>query len=63
MGPFGAPPSREDVAMVDADAPATPSLTADLPHVDLPVDFTQRIRAPSLKHHPARPCQLPPAHE
>ena len=45
MGPLGAPASREDVAMADAEAPATPSLTVDLPLVDLPADFTQRIRA------------------
>ena len=31
--------------MVDADAAVTPSLTVDLPFVDLPSDFTQRIRA------------------
>ena len=56
MGPLGAPASREDVAMVDADAPATPSLTVDLTLVDLPADFTQRIRAlPSstILHVPA----------
>ena len=58
--PLGAPASREDVSMVDADAPATPSLTVDLPLVDLPVDFTQRIRAlPSstILHVPAS-CRL-----
>ena len=46
--------------MVDADAPATPSLTVDLSLVDLPVDFTQRIRAlPSstILHVPAS-CRL-----
>ena len=46
--------------MVDADAPATPSLTVDLPPVDLPADFTRRIRAlPSstILHVPAS-CRL-----
>ena len=40
--------------------PATPSLTVDLPLVDLPADFTQRIRAlPSstILHVPAS-CRL-----
>ena len=39
-----------------SEAPATPSLTVDLPLVDLPTDFTQRIRAlPSstILHVPA----------
>ena len=31
MGPLGAPASREDVVMADVEAPATPSLTVDLP--------------------------------
>ena len=46
--------------MVDADAPATPSLTVDLPPVDLLADFTQRVRAlPSstILHVPAS-CRL-----
>ena len=46
--------------MADAEAPATPSLTVDLPHVDLPAGFTQRIRAlPSstILHVPAS-CRL-----
>ena len=56
MGPLGAPASREDVVMADAETPATPCLTVDLPLVDLPADFTQRIRAlPSstILHVPA----------
>ena len=60
MGPLGAPASREDVAMADAEAPTTPSLTVDLSLVDLPTDFTQRIRAlPSstILHVPAS-CRL-----
>ena len=60
MGPLGAPASREDVVMADAEAPATPSLTVDLPLVDLPAGFTQRIRAlPSstILHVPAS-CRL-----
>ena len=46
--------------MVDADVNVTPSLTVDLPPVDLPGDFTQRIRAlPSntILHVPAS-CRL-----
>ena len=46
--------------MADAEAPATPSLTVELPLVDLPADFTQRIRAlPSstILHVPAS-CRL-----
>ena len=60
MGPLGAPASREDVVMADAEAPATPSLTVDLPLVDLPTGFTQRVRAlPSstILHVPAS-CRL-----
>ena len=60
MGPLGAPASREDVVMADDEAPATPSLTVDLPLVDLPTRFTQRIRAlPSstILHVPAS-CRL-----
>ena len=60
MGPLGAPSSSEDVVMADAEAPATPSLTVDLPLVDLPTGFTQRIRAvPSgtILHVPAS-CRL-----
>ena len=60
MGPLGAPASREDVVMADAEAPAAPSLTVDLPLVDLPAGFTQRIRAlPSstILHVPAS-CRL-----
>ena len=60
MGPLGAPVSREDTTMVDADVPATPSLIVDLSPVDLPADFTQRIRAlPSstILHVPAS-CRL-----
>ena len=60
MGTLGAPVSGEDTMMVDADAPATPSLTVDLPPVDLPADFTQRVRAlPSstILHVPAN-CRL-----
>ena len=60
MGPLGAPVSREDMSMVDADAPATPSLTVDFPPVNLPADFTQRVRAlPSstILHVPAS-CRL-----
>ena len=54
------PSSSEDVVMADAEAPATPSLTVDLPLVDLPTGFTQRIRAlPSstILHVPAS-CRL-----
>ena len=46
--------------MVDADVNVAPSLTVDLPSVDLPGDFTQRIRAlPSntILHVPAS-CRL-----
>ena len=46
--------------MVDADVNVTPSLTVDLPPVDLPGDFTQCIRAlPSntILHVPAS-CRL-----
>ena len=60
MGPLGAPVSGEDTTMVDADVNVTPSLTVDLPPVDLPGDFTQRIRAlPSntMLHVPAS-CRL-----
>ena len=60
MGPLGAPASAEDTIMVDADAAVTPSLNVDLPLVDLPSDFTQRIRAlPSntVLHVPAS-CRL-----
>ena len=60
MGPLGAPVSGEDTTMVDADVNVTPSLTVDLPPVDLPADFTQRIRAlPSntILHVPAS-CRL-----
>ena len=60
MGPLGAPSSSEDVVMADAEASATPSLTVDLPLVDLPTGFTQRIRAlPSstILHVPAS-CRL-----
>ena len=60
MGPLGAPASREDVVMADAEAPATPSLSVDLPLVALPAGFTQRIRAlPSstILHVPAS-CRL-----
>ena len=60
MGPLGAPVSGEDTTMVDADVNVTPSLTVDLPPVDLPGDFTQRIRAlPShtILHVPAS-CRL-----
>ena len=62
MGPLGAPSSSEDVVMADADAeaPVTPSLTVDLPLVDLPTGFTQRIRAlpsSSILHVPAS-CRL-----
>ena len=60
MGPLGAPISGEDTTMVDADVNVTPSLTVDLPPVDLPGDFTQRIRAlPSntILHVPAS-CRL-----
>ena len=60
MGPLGAPSSSEDVVMAGAEAPATPSLTVDLPLVDLPTGFTQRIRAlPSstILHVPAS-CRL-----
>ena len=60
MGPLGAPANSEDTAMVDVDTTATPSLTVDLPAVDLPQDYTQRIRAlPSstILHVPAS-CQL-----
>ena len=56
MGPLGAPVSGEDATVVDAEAPATPSLTEDLPPVDLRADFTQRVRAlPSstILHVPA----------
>ena len=60
MGPLGAPVSGEDTTMVDADVNVPPSLTVDLPPVDLPADFTQRIRAlPSstILHVPAS-CRL-----
>ena len=60
MGTLGAPVSGEDTTMVDADVNVTPSLTVDLPPVDLPGDFTQRIRAlPSntILHVPAS-CRL-----
>ena len=60
MGPLGAPVSGEDTTMVDADVNVTPSLTVDLLPVDLPGDFTQRIRAlPSntILHVPAS-CRL-----
>ena len=60
VGPLGASESGEDTIMVDADAAVTPSLTVDLPFVDLPSDFTQRIRAlPSntVLHVPAS-CRL-----
>ena len=60
MGPLGAPVSGEDTTMFDADVNVTPSLTVDLPPVDLPADFTQRIRAlPSntILHVPAS-CRL-----
>ena len=60
MGPLGAPVSGVDTTMVDADAPATPSLTVDLPPVDLPADFTRRVCAlPSstILHVPAS-CRL-----
>ena len=46
--------------MVDADVNVTPSVTVDLPPVDLSGDFTQRIRAlPSntILHAPAS-CRL-----
>ena len=60
MGTLGAPVSREDTTMVDADVNVTPSLTVDLLPVDLPGDFTQRVRAlPSstILHVPAS-CRL-----
>ena len=60
MGPLGAPVSGEDTTMVDADVNVTPSLTVDLLSVDLPGNFTQRIRAlPSntIFHVPAS-CRL-----
>ena len=57
MGPLGAPVSGEDTTMVDADVNVTPSLTVDLPPVDLPGDFTQRIRAHTILHVPAS-CRL-----
>ena len=60
MGPLGAPVSGEDTTMVDADVNVTPSLTVDLPPVDLPGDFTQRIRAllsNTILHVPAS-CRL-----
>ena len=63
MGPLGAPVSGEDTTMVDADVNVTPCLIVDLPPVDLPGDFTQRIRALPSKHHFARSCQLPLAHD
>ena len=58
--PSALPPVAEDVVMADAETPATPCLTVDLPLVDLPADFTQRIRAlPSstILHVPAS-CRL-----
>ena len=60
MGPLGVPASGEDTVMVDVDVAVTPSLTVDLPIIDLPSDFTQRIRAlPSntVLHVPAS-CRL-----
>ena len=60
MGPLGLPASGEDAVMADADAAVTPSLVVDLPVIDLPSDFTQRIRAlPSstVLHVPAS-CRL-----
>ena len=60
MGPLGLPASGEDAVMTDADAAVMPSLVADLPVIDLPSDFTQRIRAlPSntVLHVPAS-CRL-----
>ena len=60
MGPLGVSASGEDTGMVDADVTVTPSLTAGLSLVDLPSDFTQRIRTlPSntILHVPAS-CRL-----
>ena len=60
MGPLGVSASGEDTGMVDADVTVTPSLTAGLPLLDLPSDFTQRIRTlPSntILHVPAS-CRL-----
>ena len=60
MGPFGAPANSEDTAMVDVDVTATPSLTVDLPAIDLPLDYTQRIRvlpSSTILHVPAS-CRL-----
>ena len=60
MGPLGAPVNGEDTAMVDADVTVTPSLTVDLPIIDLPLDFTQRIRvlpSSTILHVPAS-CRL-----
>ena len=45
-GPLGAPASREDVVMADAEAPATPSLTVDLPLVDRPASRSASARFP-----------------
>ena len=63
MGPLGAPSSSEDVVMADAEAPATPSLTVDLPLVDLPTGFTKRIRALPSSTILHVPRQLSPAHD
>ena len=60
MSPLGVSASGEDTGMVDADVTVTPSLTAGLSLVDLPSDFTQRIRTlPSntILHVPAS-CRL-----
>ena len=51
MGPLGAPASREDVVMIDAEAPTTPSFTVDLPLVDLPTGFHAAHPRASFKHH------------
>ena len=56
QGPLGAPVNGEDANMVDAEVNTTPSLVVDLPAVDLPCDFTQRIRA--LPRTPC--CMFPP---
>ena len=63
MGPLGASVGGEDTTMVDADVNVTPSLTVDLPPVELPADFTQRVRALPSSTMSARSCQLPPAHD
>ena len=60
MGPLGAPVNGEDANMVDAEVNPTPTLVVDLPVIDLPGEFTQRIRAlPShtMLHVPAS-CRL-----